>query len=116
MCGAPERSVLCHDPPMRWVGVGSQLWHVRVDLIAPDGDGWRVEPTHRALLSVLTESDDKAPDSVGADQGTGVEGQPVIGLTFWVRADDVGGAATTAVSTAIKAGADGLAGPAFYDV
>jgi hypothetical protein len=37
---------------------------------------------------------------LGGDQGSGVAGHPVVGLVFWVRADDVGQAAITAVATA----------------
>jgi hypothetical protein len=40
----------------------------------------------------------------------------VVGLTFWVRADDVGGAATTALATAREAGRMAQAGPDYYDV
>jgi hypothetical protein len=50
------------------------------------------------------------------DQGTGVEGQPVIGLVFWVRADDVGAAAVTALQTARLAGSVADVGPEYYDV
>jgi hypothetical protein len=50
------------------------------------------------------------------DQGTGVEGQAVIGLSFWVRADDLGGAALTALETARRAGAAAEVGPDYYDV
>src|SRR5437879_13745071 len=100
---------------MGWAGDGRELWHARVDLIAPDGDAARVERAHRALLTLLTGDDGAA--MAGVDQGIGVEGQPVIGLSFWVRAGDVGSAATTALETARAAAAsDGLAGPAYYDV
>ena len=89
---------------------------MRVDVFAPDRESWRVESAHRALQTLLTETDGELPNRAGADQGVGVEGQPVIGLTFWVRADDVGAAAKTALSTAVEAAASGVAGPAFYDV
>jgi hypothetical protein len=45
-----------------------------------------------------------------------VEGQPVLGLSFWVWADDVGAAATHALQTATSAGAVAHVGPQFYDV
>ena len=50
------------------------------------------------------------------DQGTGVEGQPVLGLSFWVRAEEVGAAATTALKTARRAGSAVDAGPDYYDI
>jgi hypothetical protein len=76
---------------MRWVGDGSELWRVRVDLFAPDREAVRVAQAHHALQRQLTASDDAAtrPGEVAADQGTGIAGRPVIGLSFWVRADDV---------------------------
>ena len=40
----------------------------------------------------------------------------MIGLSFWVRADDVGQAARTAVETARRAGADSGVGTDLYDV
>lgn len=101
---------------MRSVGHGLNLWHVRVDLIAPDADGRRVEPTAEALVALLTESDGDDRPMTSVDQGIGVEGQPVLSLSFWVRADDVGAAATRALQTATAAGAVADVGPQFYDV
>jgi hypothetical protein len=103
---------------MRWVGDGSELWRVRVDLFAPDRDAVLVAQAHHAVQRQLTASDDAAtrPGEVAADQGTGVAGRPVIGLSFWVRADDVGQAARTAVEAARRAGADSGAGSELYDV
>ena len=40
----------------------------------------------------------------------------MLGLTFWVRADDVGAAARTALDTARRAGATADVGPGYYDV
>jgi hypothetical protein len=103
---------------MHWVGDGSQLWRVRVDLFAPDGESGRVPATHEALQHELTETDGAARpwgDSV-ADQGRGIEGRPVIGLIFWVRADEVGEAASLAVETARRAGATNGIGPELFDV
>ena len=102
---------------MRWVGDGSELWRVRVDLFAGDDSGACVAAAHQALLRHLTSDDaaDAAGD-VAADQGSGVEGQPVVGLLFWVRADDVGLAARTAVETARRAGTDSGIGTELYDV
>jgi hypothetical protein len=103
---------------MRWVGDGMQLWRVRVDLFAPDQNGAHVAAAHEALQRQLTTSDDEAgrPGEVGADQGTGIEGRPVVGLSFWVRADDVGQAAGVAVEAARRAGADSGVGSDLYDV
>lgn len=53
---------------------------------------------------------------VGGDQGLGVTGRPVVGLLFWVDADDVGEAATMAVRAARRTGAAHGVGPDLYDV
>jgi hypothetical protein len=101
-----------------WVGDGSELWRVRVDLFAPDSESGRVPATHQALQRELTETDGAARpwgDSA-ADQGRGKEGRPAIGLVFWVRADDVGQAASLAVDTARRAGAESGVGPELYEV
>jgi hypothetical protein len=97
---------------------GSELWRVRVDLFAEDRDSASVTVAHEALQRQLTASDEAAagPGEVAADQGTGIEGRAVIGLSFWVRADDVGQAARTAVEAARRAGADSGAGSELYDV
>jgi hypothetical protein len=103
---------------MRWVGDGSELWRVRVDLLVPDREAVRVTEAHHALQRELTASDDAAtrPGEAAADQGTGIAGRPVIGLSFWVRADDVGQAASIAVETACRAGANSGVGTDLYDV
>jgi hypothetical protein len=103
---------------VHWVGDGSGLWRVRVDLFAADPDGGRVQATHKALQLELTETDGAARlwgDSA-ADQGRGIEGRPVIGLVFWVRANEVGEAATVAVEAARRAGAGSGVGPELFDV
>jgi hypothetical protein len=102
---------------MRWVGEGSDLWRVRVDLFAEDDNGARVTAPHHALQRQLTSDDEVGvPGEVAADQGIGIEGRPVVGLLFWVRADDVGLAARTAVETANLAGTDSGLGSELYDV
>jgi hypothetical protein len=103
---------------VHWVGDGSELWRVRVDLFALDGESGRVPATHQALQRGLTETDGAARpwgDSA-TDQGRGIEGRPVIGLVFWVRADEVGEAARLALETARRAGAESGVGPELYDV
>jgi hypothetical protein len=102
---------------VRWAGEGRHLWSVRVDLIAPDGDGSRVAVAHESLLRLLVHDDGagRHPGS-GNDQGIGHEGRPVIGFTFCVRADDVGSAATTGLAVTQAAGAAAGVGPEFYDV
>ena len=103
---------------MHWVGDGSELWRVRVDLFAPDSESERVPATHQALQRELTETDGAARpwgDSA-ADQGRGIEGRPVVGLVFWVRADEVGQAANLAVETARRAGAESEVGPELFGV
>jgi hypothetical protein len=104
---------------VKWVGNGSELWRVRVDLIAPDHDSGRVPATHEALERHLTETDGAArrPGDWAADQGLGREGDhPVVGLVFWVAADEIGQAAALAAETARQAGADGGVGMELYDV
>jgi hypothetical protein len=109
---------LWEDPPVRWVGNGSELWRVRVDLFAPDDDGGHVPAAHEALKRQLTASDEavRGPGETSADQGTGIARRSVVGLSFWVRADDVGEAARTAVDTAQRAGAEHGVGTELYDV
>jgi hypothetical protein len=100
---------------MRWAGEGSDLWRVRVDLFSDRDD--RVSKAHQALQRLLTSGDEaRLPGEVGADQGIGIEGRPVVGLLFWVRADDVGLAARTAVETACRAGTESGLGSDLYDV
>lgn len=93
---------------------------MRVDLIVPDGSpAPSLSRTKAASIAVLElpESDDSGGlAQIGIDQGIGHEGQPVMGFTFCVRADDVGDAATLGVETAQRAGSAVGVGPAFYDV
>jgi hypothetical protein len=90
---------------------------VRVDLFAEHDDGAHVRTAHRALKRHLTFDDGEAEvGASGADQGIGIEGRPVVGLLFWVRADDVGLAAKTAVETACRAGTESGLGSELYDV
>jgi hypothetical protein len=107
---------LLHHQSMRFAGKGSDVWHVRVDLIAPDDSGSRVTPAAEELRRLLNEDDTPAAGGGGADQGIGIEGQPVVGLTFWVRADDVGAAAMTALDTARLAGRAADVGADYYAV
>lgn len=102
---------------MQAVGIGAELWRVRVDLFAVDGNGRRASAAVAALRPSLVD-DGALPRTggVGADQGLGVTSRPVVGLLFWVRADDVGAAATTAVEAARRAGGDHGVGPDLYDV
>jgi hypothetical protein len=101
---------------MKWVGAGPRLFSARVDLYAPDGDGWWVSLVADALHRRLPFSDDGERALVGVDQGRGHEGSPVVGLTFLLRASDFGGAAQLAVETARVAGADAGIGGRVYDV
>lgn len=101
---------------MKWVGVGPELFSVRVDLVAPDGDSQWVGLLADALIRQLPFGDGRDRAFAGVDQGRGHEGSPVVGLTFMVRATDFGGAAQQAIDTALAAGADaGLRGRV-YDV
>jgi hypothetical protein len=130
---------------VRWAGAGAELWRVRVDLFAappqphhvqaaerkaaePRQFGWthlsspvvhQMESVYARLKEQLTTSDsDTVTDrgDIGIDQGTGAAGRDVIGMLFWVRADDVGRAAMTAVAVARSAGEQDGVGPELYDV
>src|SRR5260370_27850480 len=102
---------------MRWAGEGSDFWRVRVDLFSADADNRLISVVARSLESLLTGDDQDADDhSYGVDQGLGITEGPVVGLVFWVRADDVGAAAARAVEVARYAGAAAGVGPALYDV
>lgn len=87
-----------------------------MDLFAEDGEPSRVTAPAEALGVLLTAGDGGDDDGYATDQGTGVAGRPVVGLLFWVAADEVGVAATLAVDTATRAGAGCGAGPELYDV
>jgi hypothetical protein len=124
----------------RWAGAGAELWRVRVDLFAdPPGPthrqaelprrlGWthvdspvasQMKSVRARLIEQLIGSDgDTVTDrgDIGLDQGTGAADRSVIGLLFWVRADDVGQAAATAVAVARRAGEQDGVGPELYDV
>src|SRR6266480_4419931 len=115
--GCTGRSRMCHAWLMRWAGEGSELWRVRVDLFSPDADSRLVSVVARSLESLLTGDDRDADDhSYGVDQGLGITERPVLGLVFWVRADDVGAAAARAVEVARDAGGAAGVGPDLYDV
>jgi hypothetical protein len=119
--GGRKRSVgrfdVCDAHIVAAVGCGALLWRVRVDLYASDGDPGRVGAVGSALRAMLDEREGDPPHGdAGADQGTGVAGRPVVGVLFWVRADDVGAAALIAVDTAQRAGVSHGVGPALYDV
>jgi hypothetical protein len=102
---------------MRWAGDGSELWRVRVDLFAESHDPRRqINKVKDTLRGLVTGNDGEPGADIGADQGTGVTTRPVVGMLFWVRANDVGGAAATAVETARRAGEGAGVGPELYDV
>lgn len=67
-----------------------------------------------ALRSLLNDLGRREPAS--GDQGLGIADTPVVGLLFWVAADDVGAAASAAVEVATKAGEGCGVGPGLYDV
>lgn len=101
---------------MRWIGEGTELYSVRVDLVAPDDDHRWVSTAADALVQRLPFDSGGPSTLVGVDQGLGHEGLPVVGLTFLLRASGFGDAARLAVATATVAGADaGIAGHV-YDV
>lgn len=89
---------------MRWAGHGSDLWRVRVDLFVEHAHPRPARLVQRdiagRLNELLTGDDGGSTSGIDGDEETGVADRPVIGLLFWVRADDVGTAATTAVEIA----------------
>jgi hypothetical protein len=91
-------------------------WRVRVDLFAEDRKGHRVSACVDTLKELLARSMDDQRDGVGGDQGDGATGRPVVGLLFWVRAEDVGDAAVRALELARLAGENHGVGPDLYDV
>jgi hypothetical protein len=105
---------------MRWAGQGAELWRVRVDLFAEPLErrqGDTVVTVAKHLKSLLTFRDDEPSGSdSGVDLGTGAATRSVVGLLFWVRADDVGAAAATALDIARQAGGVAGVGPELYDV
>jgi hypothetical protein len=79
----------------------------------------QMESVYARLNELLAASGGDEVDDhgdIGLDQGTGAAGQSVIGMLFWVRADDVGQAARTAVTIARRAGEPDGVGPDLYDV
>ena len=101
---------------MGLIGTDTNLWRVRVDLFAVDDDGRRVGGAVADLRGLLQDDGRVTNAEVAGDQGLGVTGRPVVGLLFWVGADDVGEAAMTAVQAARRAGAAHGVGPDLYDV
>jgi hypothetical protein len=102
---------------MHWAGGGAELWRVRVDLFAGPHDPRRqIEQVADALRSLLVADDGDARGDIGVDQGTGVTTRPVVGMLFWVKADDVGAAGTIALDIARQAGRRAAVGPELYDV
>lgn len=101
---------------MGFAGTDTNLWRVRVDLFAVDDDGRRVGPAVADLRGLLQGDGRVTNTEVGGDQGFGATGRPIVGLLFWVNADDVREAAMTAVQAARRAGAAHGVGPDLYDV
>ena len=82
------------------VGVGESRWFVRVEQFVMGDSARLVGPAARKLNELLVDDSDSPRG--GADQGTGMA-SPVVGLTFIVRADGPGEAATLAVQIARRA-------------
>ena len=102
---------------MHWRGQGAELWRVRVDLFGRDNSAPLVSGVFESLRSLLTEGKGPyEPGEIGVDGWLGVARQPVTGLLFWVRGDDVGQAAVTALETARDAAAGHGVGPELYDL
>src|SRR6476646_10249113 len=105
---------------MRMVGSGAELWRVRVELFAEDDAAHRVWSCAESLEQLLPLDDGEALPGIGADhgvdQGIGDAARPVVAMLFWVRADDLGHAAHSAVDFARLAGRDAGVGPRLYKV
>jgi len=71
---------------MLHAGDGTDAWHARADLIAPDDNKARVGLAAEALRRQLQGNHAGVGWGAGVDQGIGVEGRAVIGFVFWVRA------------------------------
>lgn len=83
----------------------------------PDDTAKWVSIASEGLRPLLTGSDEGMEGgSYGVDQGVGLAARPVVGLVFWVRADDVGRAAQHAVETGRRALADHVPAAGLYDV
>jgi hypothetical protein len=103
---------------MRAAGEGPDLYSVRVDLFTEVAEpNLVVSDCADALCDVLGIPRRKwQRGEIGVDRGIGTEGRPVIGFLFWVRGDDIGSAARTALATARAAGSGFMVGPGFFDV
>lgn len=86
-------------------------------MFVPDDTAKWVSIASQGLRPLLTDEEGRVPrGACGVDQGLGVAKRPVVGLLFWVRADDVGRAALVAVETARRALTGHLENAALYDV
>ena len=105
----------------RCVGDGARAWRVRVELFALDDSASRVIASLNSLGRLLPTDDGQSLSAWhslehGVDQGIGDAARPVVGFVFWVRANDLGVAAQTALDFARTVG-DGLGvGPQLYKV
>jgi len=84
------------------------LWRLRVDLFAPEEQDVQGRLA-QALISRLAGFDNpRLLVAVGVDSGTGMpEGRPLLGATFWIKADTIGSAVQLGV---------GLVKESFHDV
>jgi hypothetical protein len=105
---------------MRWAGHGAELWRVRLDLYAEPVERRQsdaVVTVAKRLKDLMTSKDDVPSGSdIAVDLGTPAAPRPTIGMRFWVKADDVGGAAITALDIARQAGRDAGVGPELYEI
>jgi hypothetical protein len=105
---------------VRIVGRGAELWRVRVELFTEGDNAYRIGAGSVALERLLPEDDGEILPGIGGDHGVdggiGDARRPVVGFLFWVRADDLGSAAHTAVDFARLVGSDAEIGPSLYKV
>jgi len=103
---------------MKLSGAGAERWRVRVGFLVAEGSvsKWIDRAAHGLDAVLEDDGERRRGDGYYTDQGRGIEGRPVVGLLFWVKADDVGAAATEATRAARRALGDGGEELQLYDV
>jgi hypothetical protein len=100
----------CNHLRMQAFGSGAEHWRVRVAVLANGATIHDMEAVIERLRRRL-EAQPGVDDGWGVcgEYSTGEAGDQVVGASFWVAADDVGDAASTAVATLVTE-CEGLTG------